>query len=159
MICLQNYGMWAQDSVFMASRPILVQRWSLMSRSLWQAPLTTLWPAGNGVLEPGPSTSGGTRGRVGCTFSRVSIVSLTSFLKARSQECDLFFVFVFEFNLPFSPLLSQSSQLIPLFKLFLFGIFPLIVLLLGSLKISCIPLCWEGAVLLLFCFIYVLWDS
>lgn len=153
MTCLQNYGMWAQDSVFMASRPILVQRWSSMSRSLWQAPLTTLWPAGNGVPEPGPSTSGGTRGRVGCSFSRVSIVFLTSFLKAGSQECDPLFCFLFFYLI--SPLFSQSQQLIPLFNLFLFGVSPLILLFLGPFKNSYIPLCWEGAVLSYFIYIFL----
>lgn len=99
MTCLQNCGMWAQGNVFMASRPTLVLRWSLMSRSLWQAPLTTLWPAGSGVPEPGPSTSGGTRGRVGRLSSRLSAVTLTTLLKARGQECDPSFVLGFFFFL------------------------------------------------------------
>lgn len=97
MTCLQNCGMWAQGSACMAYRLILVQQWSLMSRNLWQAPLTTLWPAGNGVPEPGPSTFGGTQGLVGCPFARVYIVILLSFRKARSKNV-VTFLFCF-FNL------------------------------------------------------------
>lgn len=121
--------------------------------------MTTLWPAGNGVPEPGPSTSGGTRGRVGCLSSRVSTATLPSFLKARSQECDPFFVF--KFNLSFPQFPSQSLQLIPLFKLLFFGIFPLILLFLGPFFNSYVlyTLMLGEAVLLFPYFIYILLNS
>lgn len=58
----------------------------------------------------------GHTGAGGLPFFKGFCRSWTSFLKARSV---IPFSFVFEVHLLFSPLLSQSWQLIPLFKLFL----------------------------------------
>lgn len=138
MTCLQNYGMWAQGSAFMASRRILVQQWSLTSRSLWQAPLTTLWPAGNGVPEPGPSTFEGTQGRVGCPFPRLSVVTWTSFLKARSQECDLIFYLFFNLTC-LSPLSFSVIPVNPFIQVVLiWHLFPNSAFFLPHLELFCL---------------------